>query len=49
MRMFVDVNAIYLHRDPVDFRQSINGLAVVEQAMLLSPFSDALFVLCNKS
>ncbi len=50
MRMFVEVNAIYLHRDPVDFRQSINGLAVVvEQAMLLSPFSDALFVFCNKS
>ena len=49
MRMFVDVNAIYLHRDPVDFRQSINGLAVaVEHAMLLSPFSDALFVFCNK-
>ena len=49
MKMFVEVSAIYLHRDPVDFRQSINGLAVVEQAMLLSPFDDALFVFCNKS
>lgn len=50
MRMFVEVKSIYLHRDPVDFRQSINGLAVVvEQAMLLSPFADALFVFCNKS
>jgi transposase len=50
MKMFVEVNAIYLHRDPVDFRQSINGLAVVvEQAMLLSPFADAVFVFCNKN
>lgn len=25
MKMFVDVNVIYLHRDPVDFRIAING------------------------
>lgn len=40
---------IYLHRLPVDFRKSINGLSViVEEGMGLSPFSQALFVFCNK-
>ena len=30
---------IYLHRDPVDFRKSINGLSViVDEAMGLSLF-----------
>ena len=49
MRMFVDVGAVYLHRDPVDFRKSINGLSViVESEMALSPLSGALFVFCNK-
>lgn len=50
MKMFVDVSDIYLHRDPVDFRKAINGLVlIVEQQMQLSPFSEALFVFCNKS
>ncbi len=50
MKMFVDVGTIYLHRDIVDFRKSINGLVtIVEQEMALSPFSDALFVFCNKA
>ena len=36
---------VYLHRQPVDFRKSINGLsALVEQAMGMSPFCPALFV-----
>lgn len=36
---------VYLHRQPVDFRKSINGLsALVEQDMQLSPFLNALFV-----
>ena len=36
---------IYLHRDPVGFRKSINGLAViVDEAMGLSSCSGALFV-----
>lgn len=40
---------IYLHREPVDFRKSINGLMlIVEQEMVLSPFIDGLFVFCNK-
>ena len=49
MKMFVDPGAIYLHRAPVDFRKSINGLAlIVEQEMQLPPMSPALFVFCNK-
>lgn len=41
---------IYLHRDPVDFRKAINGLAViVSEAMALAPCKPALFVFCNKS
>lgn len=40
---------IYLHRDVVDFRKSINGLmVVVEDEMKLSPFNQALFVFCNR-
>jgi len=50
MKMFVDPDAIYLHREPVDFRKSINGLVlIVEQEMQLSPMSSALFVFCNKN
>lgn len=50
MKMFVDTGAIYLHRDVVDFRKSINGLMViVEQEMQLSPFAPALFVFCNRN
>ena len=41
---------IYLHRQPVDFRRSINGLAIlVEQQMQLPLYSSALFVFINKS
>lgn len=40
---------IYLHREPVDFRKAINGLSVIVEEMLeISPFSQALFVFCNK-
>ena len=49
MKPLTHFDAIYLHRDSVDFRKSINGLSViVEQQMQLSPFSEALFVFCNK-
>ena len=49
MRMFVDVDTVYLHRDPVDFRKSINGLSlIVENDMALSALNGALFVFCNK-
>jgi len=49
MQMFVDVDAVYLHRDPVDFRKSINGLSIiVESDMALPALGGALFVFCNK-
>ena len=41
---------VYLHRQPVDFRKSINGLSVlVEQAMGMSLFQPALFVFGARS
>ena len=49
MKMFSDVPAVYLHPAFVDFRKSINGLAViVESELELSAMSGALFVFCNK-
>ncbi len=50
MKLLAEVNTLYLHREAVDFRKSINGLVlIVEQEMKLSPFADALFIFCNKS
>ena len=49
MMRWTDV-PVYLHRQPVDFRKSINGLsALVEHAMGLSPFRPALFVFGARS
>lgn len=49
MQMFMAVNAVYLHREPVDFRKSINGLSVIaEQDMKCSVLSGALFLFCNR-
>lgn len=49
MHVFVDVIAVYCHREPVDFRKSINGLAlIVENEMRLSCLSGALFCFCNR-
>ena len=40
---------VFLHRSPVDFRLSINGLAaLVEQALGLDPFAPALYVFSNR-
>jgi transposase len=40
---------VYLHREPVDGRKAINGLALlVEQALGLDPFAPALFVFSNR-
>ena len=42
--------AIYVHRDPVDFRQSINSLSIrVNEVMELDAFSSSLFVCGNPS
>jgi len=50
MNWFSHVSLIYLHRDPVDFRKSINGLSlIVEEGMNLSPYGNAIFVFCNKN
>ena len=49
MRMFIDLPAVYLHRDPIDFRVGIDGLAArVEQEMALSPLTGALFIFTNR-
>jgi transposase len=50
MKMFVEVPEVFLYRNFVDFRKSINGLVViVEQQMALSPLTGSVFVFCNKS
>ncbi|MBD2816289.1 IS66 family insertion sequence element accessory protein TnpB, partial [Xenorhabdus sp. Flor] len=47
MKMFVDVPDVYLCRPFIDFRKSINRLAVwVELEMQLSPTQTALFLFC---
>jgi transposase len=49
MQMFREVSAVYLHREPVDFRKSINGLTlIIEGELSHSPFSGALYVFCNR-
>lgn len=49
MDMFINPNQIYLHRDIVDFRKSINGLSlIVEQELDLDVYSSALFLFCNR-
>ncbi len=36
---------VYLHREAVDFRKNINGLAaLVEQSLGLDPFARAVYV-----
>ena len=41
--------AVYLHRDAIDFRKSINGLsALVEQGIGRDPFAAAVYVFCNR-
>jgi transposase len=40
---------VYLHREAVDFRKSINGLAaLVEQTMGLDPFAGSAYVFRNR-
>lgn len=47
-RLRCDVK-VYLHREPVDFRNGINGLAVlVQEAMGLDPFAPAVFAFSNR-
>ena len=40
---------VYLHRPAIDFRMGINGLSiVVEQALGLNPFAEAVYVFSNR-
>jgi len=41
---------IYLHRQFIDFRESINGLSsIAESDLERSTMSGALFIFCNKA
>ncbi len=49
MRLDPQLPEVFLHRQPVDFRKSIDGLsAIVEMDMQQSPFSKQLYVFINK-
>ncbi len=49
MRPSNELPAVYLCRDIVDFRKGINSLAILVEGMLeLDPFSEKLFVFCNR-
>jgi transposase len=40
---------MHLHQQPVDFRQSINGLVnLIENSLGLSPFDEALYIFGNR-
>jgi len=44
-----DTLTVYLHRPAIDFRMSINGLAIlVEQALGMNPFAAAVYVFSNR-
>jgi transposase len=50
MKIFGDVPDVFLHRDVVDFRKSINGLVgIVEDELEHDAYTCALFVFCNKA
>ena len=50
MKMFVEPARIYLHRDAVDIRKSIDGLvALVESELERDAYTGALFLFCNKA
>ena len=50
MKMFSEVPEVFLHRDVVDFRKSINGLVgIVEGELEHDAYTGALFVFCNKA
>ena len=50
MKMFIEPSEVFLHRDFVDFRKSINGLAgIVEGELARDVYTGTLFVFCNKA
>ncbi len=49
MKSIHGFDAVFLHRDPVDGRKQINGLAVIVQTFMnLNPFQNALFVFVTR-
>ena len=49
MRPSVELPRVYLYRDPVDFRKSFKGLAVlVEQELGHNPFDGYLYAFTNR-
>ena len=49
MRPDNELPVVFLCKVPVDFRKGIQGLAVLVEAQLtLDPFSERLFVFCNR-
>lgn len=49
MHSGANIQTVYLHRQPVDFRKQINGLAaIVELELGLNPFGEALYVFINR-
>jgi len=49
MRPSNDLPVVHLCREVVDFRKGINTLSIlVEETLCLDPFSEQLFVFCNR-
>lgn len=49
MKMFVEPADIFLYRDVVDFRKSIDGLVeIVERELKRDAYTGAMFLFCNK-
>ena len=49
MKSIKDFESLYIHREPVDMRKSINGLSLIAQEeMGLDLNSSALFIFCNR-
>ena len=49
IRPALDLAEVYICVEPVDFRKQINGLAaLVQDELELDPFSQKLFVFCNR-
>lgn len=49
MRPSNELSEVYLCLEPIDLRKGINGLSMlVESQLALNPFSEHLFVFCNR-
>jgi transposase len=50
MMRFAASTNVYLHKHAIDFRKQINGLSlIVQESLLLDPFSESLFVFINRT